>query len=89
MKTIFRTSALALALLAGSALVAAPAMADRDRGDYHHWKKSWKKHGHYRRHYRHYRHHRHAYRHRHHRRYYYGWGWPYVYGGPGFSLYIR
>lgn len=85
MKTIFRNGALALALIAGSALVTAPAMADRDRGD-HHWKKSWK-HERYDRdgrwdRGRAYYHHRH---HRHHHRRYYGWGPRY----PGFSLYIR
>jgi hypothetical protein len=85
MKTILRNGALALTLLAGSALVAAPAMADHDSGDWnHHWKKSWKKHGYYR--------HRHRDRgYAYHHRYpysYYGWGWPGYYR-PGFSLYIR
>jgi hypothetical protein len=36
MKTILRNGAIALTLLAGSALVAAPAMADHDRGDWNH-----------------------------------------------------
>jgi len=86
MKTTLRNGALALTVIAGSALVAAPAMADHDRRDRHgDWDHHWKKHGH--RHwdrdyaYR-YRHH-----HRHHHRYY-GWGWPY-FSRPGFSLYIR
>jgi hypothetical protein len=85
MRTILRNGALALTLLAGSALVAAPAMADHDRGDWNHrhWKKEWK-HSYYKndRRYRGY-----AYHHRHHHRYY-GWGWPGYYR-PGFSLYIR
>ena len=89
MKTIFRNGALALAVIAGSALVAAPAMAkhhNHHHGYHHHGKKSWKR-GYYG--YRDwddgYRHH-----HRHHRRYYgYGWGWPGYYYRPGFSIYIR
>lgn len=81
MKTMLRNGALALAVIAGSALVAAPAMADRHHDYHHHWKKEWKhsynNHNHWNRGY--------AYRH-HYRNY--GWGWPGYYG-PGFSLYIR
>jgi Ni/Co efflux regulator RcnB len=103
MNKTFRTGALALALLAGSALVAAPAMADRGHDGWN--KKSWsKKSKHGGKHYSHrgYGKKGHGYRnygyrdygHRGYSRYgyrgpRYGYGWPYVYGGgPGFSIRI-
>jgi hypothetical protein len=99
----FRTGALVLALLVGTALTAAPAMADRDHHDWD--RKSWKhyKHGHK------HHHDRYAHRGRGHgwkrshswdRRYgrygwygyrspRYGYGWPYYYRPrPGFSVEI-
>lgn len=88
-----RTGALALALLAGSALVAGPALADRGhhgRWDDRSWSKSWSK-----KHYKHYKHRKHhGYAHRGHgkkwRKGYsrYGWygygGSRYGYGWPGY-----
>ena len=101
MKSLFRVSAVALALVAGTALAASPAMAG---GGYHdRWGgKSWGK-----KHYKHYKHRKH-YSRRGNRGYgwnrrYYGWNKryydPYWYGprrpaygwyhgGPGFSLRI-
>lgn len=99
MNTTLRTGALALALFAGTALVAAPAMADHDD-----WKKkSWNKHGykHGKKHYNYsYRGHNRNYGwnrgYSWKKRYYgpprygwYGYGWPYYYGGSGFSIIIR
>jgi hypothetical protein len=97
-----RTGALALALLAGSALVAGPALADRGhhgRWDDRSWSKSWNK--------KHYKHRNHGYAHRHHGkkwrgyprygaygyggpRYRYGYGWPGYYAPrSGFGFGIR
>jgi hypothetical protein len=86
MKTTFRNGALALAVIAGSALVAAPAMADHwdhyDKKAWKHDKKAWKHDRYdYDRDYAYrYDHHHHH----HHDRYYRG-GWR----RPGFSINIR
>ncbi|MGK2922253.1 MAG: hypothetical protein ACSLE4_05625 [Methyloceanibacter sp.] len=98
MNIALRTGALALALLAGTVMTAAPAMADRGHHD-RSWGKSWNK-----KYYQHNRHRGHArkgrgwnnrygwdrrYGHRHdrygYRRPAYGW----FYGAPGFSIHIR
>jgi hypothetical protein len=101
MNTMLRTGALALALLAGTALAAAPAMADRGHHDNKSWSKSYKKHS-----YKHRGHHNYAHKgygrhkgygyNRGYGRNHYSWygyrrsyGWPYYYGGPGFSIHIR
>ena len=94
MNIALRTGALALALLAGTVLTAAPAMADRGYHD-RSWGKSWNK-----KHYQHNRHRGHARKGYNNR---YGWdrryshsrygyrrpapGW--FYGAPGFSIIIR
>lgn len=96
MSIMLRAGALALALLAGTALTAAPAMAGYD-----HWgKKSWnKKYG-----YKHGRKHRgyanrgwnggyggygwKRYGYYGYPRSHYGWGWPYYRPRGGFSIYI-
>jgi hypothetical protein len=93
MKTTLRTGALVTALIATTALTAAPAMADRDHHDYggKSWNqsrndKSWNE----RYIYDHHRqHHDHDYD-----RNEYGWYrghayWPYVYGIPGVTITIR
>jgi hypothetical protein len=83
-----RTGALALALLAGSALVAGPALADRGHHGHGHnksWSKSWNN-----KHYKHGKHQNYAYRNygynkRWHGYSRYGWyGYPRYYGWPGY-----
>ena len=90
MNVTLRTGALALALIAGTVMTAAPAMADRSHhGRYDKsWNKSWNK-----KHYRYDKHRKYRGHARGHRYYRYGgygprrpYGW---FGGPGFSIIIR
>lgn len=105
MNLSLRTGALALALLAGSVLVAGPALADRGhhgRGHDKSWSKSWNK--------KHYKHNKHRKYDGYARkgyskkwrgyprygsygyggpRYRYGYGWPGYYGGPRSGFSIR